>query len=64
MNKPMTRFLALSIVMLLMVPGLALASGEVGTLAPEFNLTAQGGGNYSLSQYQGQVVVLFIIGYG
>lgn len=64
MRKTFLRLMALSIVMLVMVPGLALASGEVGTAAPEFSLTAQGGGVHNLSDYHGRVLVLFIIGYG
>ena len=45
--------------------GSALAApGDVGTPAANFNLQAFGGGSHQLSAYQGQVVVLFIIGYG
>ena len=64
MRKTFLRFMALSIVMLVMVSGMAMASGEVGTVAPEFSLTAQGGGVHNLSDYRGRVVVLFVIGYG
>lgn len=64
MRKTFLRFMALSIVMLVMVAGMAMASGEVGTLAPDFSLTAQGGGTISLGDYEGRVLVLFVIGYG
>lgn len=64
MRKSLVRFMALSIVMLLMIPGLVFASGEVGTPAPDFDLMAHGGGSHNLSQYLGQVLALFIIGYG
>lgn len=36
----------------------------VGTPAPDFTLTAQAGGDHTLSEYQGRVVLLMIIGYG
>lgn len=64
MRKPLMRFLALSIVMLLMVPGFALAAGEVGTPAPPFTLTEQGGETYTLDQFSGEVLVIFFMGYG
>ena len=44
-------------------PALA-APGDVGTPASDFNLEALAGGFHQLSDYQGKVVVLFIIGYG
>lgn len=62
--------MALSIVMLVLVAGTALADttlaggGEVGSPAPDFSLVAQNGGTHSLNDYRGRVVVLFIIGYG
>lgn len=65
MRKFLLRVLAPSIIMLVLVPSLALAAGgQVGTRAPEFTLDAHGGGSQSLSQYLGQVVVLFVMGYG
>ena len=37
---------------------------NVGQPAPDFTLTAQFGGDHTLSDYQGRVVLLMIIGYG
>ncbi len=36
----------------------------VGKPAPDFTLTAQSGTGHTLSAYQGNVVLLLIIGYG
>ena len=36
----------------------------VGKPAPNFTLTAQSGVEHTLSDYQGKVVLLLIIGYG
>ncbi len=41
------------------------AQGDVGTPAADFSLPEFGsGGFHTLSQHQGEVVMLFIIGYG
>lgn len=42
---------------------LALAQDE-GSLAPDFSLSLQGGGDFTLSDHSGKVVFMFIFGYG
>jgi hypothetical protein len=66
MNKTQLRLAAVTIVMLATVPFTALGQGAaVGTLAPSFSLLDQQSGELqSLDQYLGEVLVLFIIGYG
>jgi hypothetical protein len=38
--------------------------GEVGGPAPDFTLDAYGGGTYTLSDFRGKVVMLFVVGWG
>jgi len=38
--------------------------GQLGGLAPDFTLNAYGGGSYTLSDYRGKVVMMFVVGYG
>lgn len=67
MKKPALRMMSVTIIMLALalVPMLAFGqSGAVGTAAPPFTLPSLDGDVHSLAQYQGRVVVLFIIGYG
>jgi hypothetical protein len=42
----------------------AAGPGDVGTPAADFNLPELGGGTHTLSEHQGQVVFLAVIGYG
>lgn len=49
------------------IPATSSHAGQVanvGQPAPDFTLTAQYGGDHTLSDYQGRVVLLMIIGYG
>jgi hypothetical protein len=46
----------------LAVPTLASASLHAGNVAPDFRGTALDGFNYHLSDFRGQVVVLFVLG--
>ncbi len=55
---------ALLFVTLLVQPALAGLVAGVGKPAPDFTLTAQYGGPHTLSDHQGQVVLLMMIGYG
>ena len=38
--------------------------GEVGSMAADWTLNAYGGGTHTLSDYQGKVVFMFVVGYG
>ena len=42
------------------VPG----PGETGGPSPDWTLDAYGGGTHTLSDYQGKVVFMFVVGYG
>ena len=56
---------ALPAVALVLAAGSALAAGQVGEQAADFNLENLEGGWYTLSQYQNtRVVLLSIVGYG
>ena len=54
----------------LLIAAICATSAQAGTVArvgqpaPEFTLTAQYGSDHTLSDYQGNVVLLMIIGYG
>lgn len=61
------RSISLALMTLLMVPSLALAvpgPGEVGGPAPDWNLQAYQDDTYTLSDYSGKVVFMFVVGYG
>ncbi len=47
----------------LVMPAVAGQVAGVGKPAPDFTLTAQYGGDHTLSDYQGRVVLLMMIGY-
>jgi len=40
------------------------AAGDVGTPAADYTLDVFGGGTYTLSEQAGQVVMMFVIGFG
>ena len=47
------------------IPALAApGGGEVGSQAADWTLGAYGGGSHTLSDYQGKVVFMFVVGYG
>jgi uncharacterized Rossmann fold enzyme len=54
---------ALVLAVLALVPRPALAVLHAGDVAPDFHKTDLDGVPQTLSQYQGQVVVLFLLGY-
>jgi len=49
---------------MLTLAGTALAGAQVGEPAPDFTLDVHGGGTYSLSDGDGQVRIIFVVGYG
>lgn len=54
----------LAVAMWLIVATTAGAQIQVGETAPNFTKNRLGGGSVSLSDYSGQVVVLFLLGHG
>ena len=67
MPRSFLRYPAAALLILVFASGLAAAApgpGEVGSLAPDWTLDAYGGGTYTLSDYQGKVVMMFVVGYG
>jgi len=54
-----------ALLMLVLLAGSAFASaGEVGTPASDFTLDVLGGGTYTLSDQVGQVLMMFVMGFG
>ena len=47
----------------LFLPATGHAEIPLGATGPDFTKTALGGGEISLSQYPGKVIVLFLLGY-
>ena len=62
---PFTLRLSIPLVALVLVLAQpALAQLPLGATAPAFTKAVLGGGSVSASQYQGKVLVLFMLGYG
>lgn len=60
-------FKAVTLTAMILATGLASAApgpGEEGGPAPDWTLNAFGGGPHTLSDYQGKVVMMFVVGYG
>ncbi len=65
MRNTRNNTLMLALMMATMLAGSAqAASGDVGTPALDYSLETFGGGNYTLSEQSGQVVIMFVIGFG
>ena len=67
MSRQFVRYATAVSVILALSTGLAAAvpgPGEVGGPAPDWTLDAYGGGSYTLSDYSGKVVMMFVVGYG
>ncbi len=67
MPRSFLRYPATVLLILALASGAAAMApgpGEVGSLAPDWTLNAYGGGTYTLSDYQGKVVMMFVVGYG
>jgi len=57
--------LPLALLMLVALTGNAFAAaGEVGTPASDYTLDVLGGGHYNRHDQAGEVVVMFVIGFG
>jgi len=64
MRMKSLRNTTLAFVMALSLPAVAMAVGQAGDPAADFSLPAAQGGNYTFSDYDGQVRFLFFFGYG
>ena len=53
--------IALLLAAILAVPAFGVGPGDP---APDWTLNAYGGGSHTLSDYQGKVVFMFVVGYG
>lgn len=64
LNKQKISF-SLALLMLASLAGSAFgAAGDVGTPAADYTLDVLGGGTYTLSEQTGQVVMMFVVGFG
>jgi hypothetical protein len=67
MRRKFLIFLTIAIMAVSLAPISAQAApgpGETGGPAPDWTLNAYGGGTHTLSDYQGKVVFMFVVGYG
>ncbi len=56
--------LVLALSLVLAIPAVAAANGEVGTSAPDFSLMDINDDTHTMSGHLGEVVVLFFMGWG
>ena len=64
MLRRMNRRAIFIVMMVLLVPMTALAAGQIGEPAANFTLNDTNGLNHILSDHLGEVVYLFMVGYG
>ena len=64
MHRGLNRLATYILMMILLTPLAAFAAGQVGEPAADFNLYDTNGVNHILSDHQGEVVYLFMVGYG
>ncbi len=63
-NPRTIRRTAAALLLALSLPAAALAVGQVGEPAADFSLNAAQGGSYTFYDYDGQVRLLYFLGYG
>ncbi len=64
LNKVKTGLLPAMLIVAFLAGNAFAGPGDVGTIATDYTLDVYGGGTYTLSEQTGQVVMMFVVGFG